>query len=275
MAGVRSSLSGPASLPTCRTAISAAAGRRRASHATRRAPGTVATPQAGPSTPPPISLVIIDDNRLLLEGLVTLIDAQPGFRILMASTKVDEVIAMLKEVTADIVLLDIGLEDHDSLTVTAMVRQECPSARVIVMGLLSGQDEVADHVRVGASGFIMKEASAEDLFSTIRSVAGGAEVLPPTLTNTLFTQISQVPKPGSDTRRLEAVGLTARELEVVDLLGTGLSNKEIATRLNIAVHTVKSHVHNTLEKLALNSRLEVAAFVHGRRAAPDLPHRDP
>ena len=275
MAGVRSPLSGPASLPPRRTAISAVAGRRRASRATRRAPGTAATTKAGPDTPPPISLVIIDDNRLLLDGLVTLINAKPGFRILMASTKVDDVIAKLKEVTADIVLLDIGLEDLDSLTLTAMVRQECPSARVIVMGLLSGQDEVADHVRVGASGFIMKEASAEDLFSTIRSVAGGAEVLPPTLTNTLFTQISQTPNLGSEARRLEAVGLTPRELEVVDLLGTGLSNKEIATRLNIAVHTVKSHVHNTLEKLALSSRLEVAAFVHGRRATPDLPPLDP
>jgi len=93
-------------------------------------------------------------------------------------------------------------------------------------------------------------------------VAGGAEVLPPALTNSLFAQIASNAAKGSKSRVLDAVRLTNRERQVVGLLGEGLSNKEIATRLHIAVHTVKSHVHNVLEKLALRSRLEVAAFSH-------------
>ena len=119
----------------------------------------------------------------------------------------------------------------------------------------------------GASGFIMKDASFEDFFATIRAVAGGAEVLPQALTNSLFSQIARNAGQGNKARILEAVRLTNRERQVVELLGEGLSNKEIATRLHIAIHTVKSHVHNVLEKLALRSRLEVAAFTHAGGAS--------
>jgi DNA-binding NarL/FixJ family response regulator len=134
------------------------------------------------------------------------------------------------------------------------------------MGLLPLQEDIADYVRAGASGFIMKDASFEDFFATIRTVAGGAEVLPQALTNSLFSQIARNAARGNKAQVLEAVRLTNRECQVIDLLGEGLSNKEIATRLHIAVHTVKSHVHNVLEKLALRSRLEVAAFTHGAGA---------
>ena len=211
---------------------------------------------------PPISLVLIDDNRLLREGLAALIHSQPGFRVLTASADVDEALKKAREAKPDVVLLDFGLADHDSLSLTATVHAEVPAARVIVMGLLPLQEDVANYVRAGASGFIMKDASFEDFFATIRAVAAGAEVLPQALTNSLFTQIARNAVGRSKARVLESVRLTNRERQVIELLGEGLANKEIATRLHIAVHTVKSHVHNVLEKLALRSRLEVAAFSH-------------
>ena len=223
-----------------------------------------ATPLESVSPPasPPIALVLIDDNRLLREGLAAMIHTQPGYKVLAASADVDEALQQVREAKPDVVLVDFGLVDHDSLRLTATVHAEVPAARVIIMGLLSVQEDVADYVRAGASGFIMKDASFEDFFGTIRAVAGGAEVLPPALTNSLFAQIARNASRGSRTRILEAVRLTSRERQVVDLLGEGLSNKEISIRLHIAVHTVKSHVHNVLEKLALRSRLEVAAFSH-------------
>lgn len=216
----------------------------------------------------PIALVLIDDNRLLREGLAALIQTQPEFKVLAASADVEEALHHVRDAKPDIVLLDFGLVDHDSLGLTATVRTEVPEARVIVMGLMPAQEDVANYVQAGASGFIMKDASFEDFVGTIRAVAGGAEVLPPALTNSLFTQIARNATSGSKAKALQAVRLTNREREVIDLLGEGLSNKEIAKRLNIAVHTVKSHVHNVLEKLALRSRLEVAAFTHstGRKA---------
>ncbi len=204
--------------------------------------------------------MLIDDNRLLREGLTAMIHTQPGFKVLAASADVEEALQKVREAKPDVVLLDFGLEDHDSLNLTVTVRAEVPSARVIVMGLLPLQEDVADYIRAGASGFIMKDASFEDFFATIRTVAAGGEVLPPVLTNSLFAQIAR--NVSSKAVALDSVRLTNRERQVIDLLGEGLSNKEIATRLDIAVHTVKSHVHNVLEKLALHSRLEVAAFSH-------------
>jgi DNA-binding NarL/FixJ family response regulator len=219
----------------------------------------------------PIALVLVEDNRLLREGLTAMIHSQPGFKVLVASADAVEALQTVREAKPDVVLIDFGLEDHDSLSLTSTVHADVPTARVIVMGLLAIQEDVADFVRAGASGFIMKNATSDEFFATIRAVAGGAEVLPVALTNTLFSQIARNAVYVDRTRVLEAVRLTNRERQVIDLLGEGLSNKEIAVRLNIAVHTVKSHVHNVLEKLSLHSRLEVAAFTHSggtTRAAP-------
>ncbi|MBK6845643.1 MAG: response regulator transcription factor [Gemmatimonadetes bacterium] len=251
---------------------------RPASQATTQAAAQAPAPAAPEPAPAAarISLVLIDDNRLLREGLAAMIHRQPGFRVLAASADVEEALRKVRESSPDVVLLDFGLVDHDSLSLTATVHAEVPEAKVIVMGLLAMQEDVADYVRAGASGFIMKDASFEDFFSTIRAVAGGAQILPQALTQSLFSQIAR--KAGasgkssaaSKARILESVRLTARERQVIDLLSEGLSNKEIAQRLHIAVHTVKSHVHNVLEKLALHSRLEVAAFSHASRNAKDF-----
>jgi two-component system, NarL family, nitrate/nitrite response regulator NarL len=217
-----------------------------------------------------ISLVLIDDNRLLREGLAGLIRKQPDFRILAASGDIEEALRKVREAKPRVVLLDFSLESHDSLRVTTTVRKEVPEARVIVMGLLPIQEDVAAFVRAGASGFIMKDASFDDFVRTIRSVADGADVLPPQLTGSLFGQITRQVVSRGRAPVLEGVRLTERERQVIDLLGEGLSNKEIAARLHVAIHTVKSHVHNVLEKLALHTRLEVAAFSHsgGNRKPP-------
>jgi two-component system nitrate/nitrite response regulator NarL len=212
----------------------------------------------------PISLVLIDDNRLLREGIAAMLHDQPGFRVLAASADIDEALEQVRAAKPNVVLIDFGLADHDSLALTEQVRLEVPDARVIIMGLLPAQEEVAAFVRAGARGFIMKDASFEAFFTTIRAVADNEEVLPSELTNSLFTQIVRNVSTEHRAKLDDAVRMTKREVEVIALLGEGMSNKEIAKQLNIAVHTVKSHVHNVLEKLALHSRLEVVAFTHKR-----------
>jgi len=144
--------------------------------------------EAGPI---PIALVLIDDNRLLREGIAALIRTQPGFKVLAASADAEEALQKVRESKPDVVLLDFGLEDHDSLSLTATIHGEVPEARIIVMGLMPLQEDVADYVRAGASGFLMKDASFEEFVATIRRVASGAEVLPQALTSSLFSQITQ------------------------------------------------------------------------------------
>ena len=225
-----------------------------------------------PRAPPvgaPLSVVLVDDNRMLREGLAAMILARKGFSLLGAA---DDGVAALEQVRAfrpDVVLLDSGLAEHDIIGLTTTICTESPESRVIIMGLLLSQDDVTDLVQAGASGFVMKDASLEDLFQTVRTVAAGDKVLPAGLTTSLFTRlVSNVPLTTRH-RAPEELRLTRREREVVNLLGEGLCNKEIAARLEIAVHTVKSHVHNVLEKLALHSRLEVAAYAHGQRRRPE------
>lgn len=214
--------------------------------------------------PPVISVVLLEDNRLLREGLAAMIRGEPGFVVLAASADVEEAMEKVRSSQADVVLLDVGLEDSDSVELTTRVRAEVPTAKVIVMGLLPSEADIAEFVRAGVSGFVMKDATFNEFFRTIREVFAGAEILPRELTNTLFSQIAQNVTRQRRGPILDSIRLTSRERETINLLAEGLSNKEIATRLNIAIHTVKSHVHNVLDKLALRSRLEVVAFVHGK-----------
>jgi two-component system nitrate/nitrite response regulator NarL len=137
-------------------------------------------------------------------------------------------------------------------------------SRVIVMDLLPMHEEIAEFVNAGVAGFILKDATFDDFVGTIRSVADGARVLPATMTGTLFSQIATAAVSKGREVALESVKMTQREREVIALIAVGLSNKEIANRLNIATDTVKSHVRNVMEKLALHSRLQIAAYAHGQ-----------
>jgi DNA-binding NarL/FixJ family response regulator len=128
------------------------------------------------------------------------------------------------------------------------------------MDLLPAHEDIVEVVNAGVWGFIMKDATLEDLVRTIRTVASGTKVLPPQMTSSLFSQIAKEAVKADESAAIESVRMTAREREVIDLIAEGLSNKEIAARLEIAAHTVKSHVRNIMEKLALHTRLQIAAY---------------
>jgi DNA-binding NarL/FixJ family response regulator len=208
-----------------------------------------------------ISVVLIEDNRLVREGMTAMLNQTTDFRVVAAGPSGDP--ALLRDIQPQVILLDVGLWDDDSLRVAETVRRESPGSKVIIMDLLPIHEDIVEFVNAGVSGFILKDATFEDLVTTIRLVAEGAHVLPPEMTSSLFSQIArEAVDKGRTAAVIEAVRMTAREREVIDLIGEGLSNKEIASRLNIATHTVKSHVRNVMEKLALHSRLQIAAYAH-------------
>ena len=180
----------------------------------------------------------------------------------VASAEAD--FAFLAAAKPHVLLLDVGLRDQDSLRVaTALIAQEHPDAKIIVMDLFPVHEEFSEFVNAGVAGFVLKDASFEEFAATIRAVADGKKVLPPEMAESLFSQIARRGQTGrADGRTLDDVRMTRREREVIGLIGEGLSNKEIAKRLNIASHTVKSHVRNVMEKLALHSRLQIAAYSH-------------
>jgi len=207
-----------------------------------------------------ISVALIEDNRLVREGLVSLLNQTADFDVVASGPSGDP--TLLRDAHPQVILLDVGLWDDDSLRVAETVREQYPESKIIIMDLLPVHEDIVEFVNAGVSGFILKDATVEDLVSTIRSVADGAHVLPPAMTSSLFSQIAREAVSRGRTAAMEDVRMTSREREVIELIGDGLSNKEIAGRLNIAAHTVKSHVRNVMEKLALHTRLQIAAFAH-------------
>lgn len=210
---------------------------------------------------PKIRVLLIEDNRFLREGITDLLRSEGGF-IVDAPADGGSLTRQMEGIRPpDVVLLDLGLEKENSLKLMTALRDRFPEARVVAMDILPDQDDIVQFVKAGGCGFILKNAPVEDYIKTIQAVAGGATILPAVLTKSLFTQIVEsVLKNGNDVPD-HAIQLTKREREVVDLISKGMSNKEIAQELHIATFTVKSHVHNVLEKLELTTRLQIAAFV--------------
>ena len=206
-----------------------------------------------------ITVAIIDDNRLVREALTAMLQTR-GDMAVVASATADT--AFLRDSNTDVVLLDAGLRDVDSLHVAGGIVKDLPGARIIVMDVIPVNEEIAEFVNAGVCGFVLKDATFEEFVATIRSVADGEKVLPARLTESLFSQIAKAADGRTAGMVLADVRMTRREREVIDLIGEGLSNKEIAQRLNIATHTVKSHVRNVMEKLALHTRLQIAAYSH-------------
>lgn len=207
-----------------------------------------------------ITVAIIEDNRLVREGMTEMLNDLPDVEVVLAMTTLET--EMLKDANPRVVLLDIGLQDTNCLEVAQTVREEMTDTQIIVMDLLPVHEEIAQFVNLGVAGFILKDATFEDFVGTIRSVAEGQRVLPPRMTGTLFSQIARAAMQRGKEAALEAVHMTQREREVIALIADAKSNKEIAQQLGVATDTVKSHVRNVMEKLALHSRLQIAAYAH-------------
>jgi DNA-binding NarL/FixJ family response regulator len=210
----------------------------------------------------PIRLLIIEDNRILREGIAAILDDQKDITIIAASGKSDHTVLKIHQLKPNVILLDMGLRSQNSLHVVELVRKEFPKAKIIVMDLAPAHADVLQFVKAGASGFILKDASLTDFLSTIRAVAGGDSVLPSLLAESLFTQIVDHALKRGQAHVKDATRMTRREREIIALIGDGMSNKEIGQRLRISTYTVKSHVHNIMEKIALHTRLELANYAY-------------
>lgn len=160
-------------------------------------------------------------------------------------------------------LLDLGLGSQNSLQIVKLINKDFPKVKIIVMDLLPLQEDVFEFVEAGVSGFMLKDISVEEFLKTIRTVFDGAKVLPPHLTGSLFSQIINHAINGlTHTVINDSVQMTKRERQVIELIAKGDTNKEIAQKIHLSTYTVKSHVHNILEKLALSTRVQIAKQAH-------------
>ncbi len=209
------------------------------------------------------TVLIIEDNRLLREGLTSMINEQPDLKVIGTFSETEKSIQKIAELTPEVVLIDLGLRSKNSLHIVKSLKKHSPGIKVIVMDLMPIEDDILDFVKAGAEGFILKDAKVNEFLKTISSVAAGEKVLPSNMTGSLFSQIIERAISGKKNPHLEqAIKMTKREREVVQLIAEGRSNKEIGKTLHLSPFTVKSHVHNILEKMALHTRLQIANFAH-------------
>ena len=207
---------------------------------------------------PKIRILLIEDNRILREGITSMINGHGDVTVVAVSDGRDDTLLKARTVKPHVVLMDLGLGSRNSLDVVQSLKKDFPDIKIIGMGLVAAQSDMMEFVQAGADGFILKNAAVEDVIKTVRTVAGGATVLPSTMATSLFSQVAEHAVSKGKRNLKNAVRMTQREKEIIALIVEGMSNKQIAATLNIATFTVKSHVHNILEKLALHSRLQIA-----------------
>ncbi|MES5819526.1 response regulator transcription factor [Streptomyces sp. RG80] len=213
-------------------------------------------------TSSPIRVLIADDQQMVRQGFTVLLNTQPDIDVVGQAVDGLDAVAQVAELAPDVVLMDIRMPELGGIEATRRITEATPEIRVLVLTTFDLDEYVYEALRAGASGFLLKDASADQLAEAVRVVAAGDALLAPGITRRLITEFSRLgDRPRG--RLKERVGdLTERETEVLALIAAGLSNAEIAERLVVAEQTVKTHVGRILVKLGLRDRTQAAVFAY-------------
>jgi two-component system NarL family response regulator len=212
----------------------------------------------------PIRVFIVDDNRLLREGLVSMLAEQEGLVVIGAAASGRKALEQIRSLRPEVTLIDIGMPGKDGIEVTQELRRDLPEVKVVILGMVDVTDEIMACIEAGAAGYVLKEASFDYLVETIRSVHRGESFVSPQMAASLFSRIAELAGERLPRIARSSIKLTGRELEIINLIAEGLPNKEIAYRLSIEEQTVKNHIHNILDKLQLHNRLEAVQYARER-----------
>jgi DNA-binding NarL/FixJ family response regulator len=211
----------------------------------------------------PVTVVIADDQRLVRQGLRLILESEPGIQVLAEASDGAEAVARVRELSPAVALLDIRMPVLDGLRAAREVIALGPLTKVLILTTFDADDYVYEALRAGVSGFLLKDAPAEQLIVAVRSVAAGDALIDPVITRRLisrFTLAARPPGAGGVPQALSA--LTAREIEVFRLVAQGLSNVEIARDLVVEENTVKTHVSRMLMKLNLRDRVQAVVLAY-------------
>ncbi|MFW6693314.1 response regulator [Streptomyces sp. MAR4 CNX-425] len=219
-----------------------------------------------------IRVLIVDDQEMVREGFSVLLGAQPDIEVAGEAGDGQQAVAKVAELRPDVVLMDVRMPNVNGLEATRRIVAADADAKVLVLTTFDQDEYVYQALRAGASGFLLKDASAGQLAEAVRIVAAGEALLAPTVTKRLIgtfagtAAASAVPAP-----RTRIADLTERETEVLTHIARGLSNAEIAARLVVAESTVKTHVGRILEKLGLRDRTQAAVYAYEARLVTPSP----
>jgi DNA-binding NarL/FixJ family response regulator len=211
-----------------------------------------------------VRIVIADDHQVVRTGFRELLETQPDFSVVATASDGAEAVRLSRDLQPDVVLMDVRMPGMDGIAATReLTRSQSDPPRVLILTTFDLDQYVYDALRAGASGFLLKDTTAERLFDAVRVIAAGDALLAPAVTRRLIQEFAQRPDKASPTRPTAAIrSLTPRETEVLKLVAEGLSNSEIASRLIVTDETVKSHVSRVLAKLGLRDRTQAVVVAY-------------
>jgi DNA-binding NarL/FixJ family response regulator len=206
-------------------------------------------------------VLIADDDDLMRAGLVELLTVDPEIEIIGQASTGREAVERARQLTPDVVLMDVRMPDLDGIGATRELARVAPTARVLILTTFEQDDYVFGALRAGASGFLLKRTRPEELIAAVHLIAAGDCLLSPSVTRRVIDRMAQQPTPElADQAKLD--GLTSREREVLELIARGMSNREIAAALAVEESTVRTHVKRILMKLDLRDRVQAVIFAY-------------
>ena len=207
-----------------------------------------------------IRVLVVNEQRLMANLITSVLDGEADITVVGVATSVTE--ALEKGAVADVLLISTQLPDGGALRLVQQATQEHPDQAVLVMGVGESEWEILHYVEAGASGYVLKNDSVEELLRHIRAAHAGKARVSPVIAAALMSRVAELAQLVSQASISADVGeLTPREMEVLTLIGRGLTNQEIAEHLVIEVGTVKNHVHNILNKLGVSSRRDAVGYL--------------
>ena len=206
----------------------------------------------------PIRVAVVDDQELFRRGLTMLLGVEDDIEVVGEASDGIAGTELAASAVPDVILMDVRMPKRSGIEACVAIKEAAPTARIIMLTVSDEEADLYDAVKNGASGYLLKDSSIDEVAQAIRVVADGQSLISPSMAIKLLDEFKQMSR--SDRQQVPTPRLTERELEVLKLVAHGLNNREIAKRLFISENTVKNHVRNILEKLQLHSRMEAVMY---------------
>ena len=205
-------------------------------------------------------MLVVDDHALFRRGLEIVLAQEPDIEVVGEAGDGAEAVEQAADLLPDVVLMDVRMPRRSGIEACTAIKDVVPSARIIMLTMSEEEGDLYDAIKAGASGYLLKEITIDEVATAIRAVAGGQSLISPAMASKLLTEFATLIKRDGDREQVPAPRLTERELEVLRLVARGLNNRDIAKQLFISENTVKNHIRNILEKLQLHSRMEAVVY---------------
>jgi DNA-binding NarL/FixJ family response regulator len=218
------------------------------------------TKEDSEGAPETLRVLIADDHALFRRGLEMVLDKETDIEVVGEAHDGQEAVDRASELMPDVVLMDVRMPKRSGIEATQKIKELLPHVKILVLTNSDEEADLYDSIKAGASGYLLKEISSEEVADSIRSVIQGHSRISPAMASKLLSEFQAMTKKVDDRQPLAPPRLTDRELQVLRLVATGMGNRDIAQQLFISENTVKNHIRNILEKLQLHSRMEAVVY---------------